>query len=163
MSHTLDYEFGSRAGRASSNALVNQSGEKAGVNGTTAPFGIKSRARLGRHDLVLRFSLFLESGDIFPDGDEHIVEFLELGFAADGTTVSRNDDCLVRRCRKVGGGSGDHSVDAAASRIVDERVDAIPIGIAGMQDVRLAKGRGNVAIGVRGRVRFQSDGGAVEL
>ena len=77
--------------------------------------------------------------------------------------MSGNDDCLVRRCRKVGVGSGDHSVDAAASRIVDERIDAIPIGIAGMQDVRLAKGHGDVAIGVRGRVTFQSDGGAVEL
>src|SRR6516162_6999676 len=156
-------KFGSRAGGASSDALVNQSGEKAGVYRTTAPFGIKSRARLGSYDLILRLSLFLESGDIFPDGDEHVVEFLELGFVADGTTMSRNDDCLVRRCRKVGIGSGDHSVDAATGRIVDERIDAIPIGIAGVQDVRLAKGDGYVAIGVRGRVTFQSDGGAVEL
>ena len=47
-----------RAGRASSHALINQSGEKVGVNGTTAHFGIKSRARLGSHDLIPRFSFF---------------------------------------------------------------------------------------------------------
>jgi hypothetical protein len=62
------------------------------------------------------FPLFLESGDIFPDGDEHIVEFLEFGVVADGTTISRNDDCLVRRCCKVGVGSGDHS-NAAISAL----------------------------------------------
>src|SRR6478672_907534 len=86
--------------RASSNALINQSSEKVGVNGTTAPFGIKSRARLGSHDLIPRFSFFLEGGDIFPDGDEHIAEFLELGFVADGTAMSRNDDSLVRCYRQ---------------------------------------------------------------
>jgi hypothetical protein len=34
----------------------------------------KSRPAWPPH-LIFRFSLFLESGDIFPDGDEHIVEF----------------------------------------------------------------------------------------
>src|SRR4029077_20235046 len=81
----LDYVIRfSRWSSVASNALINQSGKKVGVNRASAPLGIKSRARLGRHDFIPRFSFFLEGGDIFPDGDEHIAEFLELGFVADG-------------------------------------------------------------------------------
>ena len=80
-----------------------------------------------------------------------------------GCSVTWNDDCLICRYREVGVGRCNHAVDAAARRIVDERIDAVPIGIAGMQDVRLAKGDGDVAIGMRGSVTFQADVGAVEL
>ena len=45
--HSLSMLFGSRAGRASSNALISQSGEKAGVDRATAPFGIMLRRRRG--------------------------------------------------------------------------------------------------------------------
>src|SRR5260370_30750855 len=115
------------AGQAASNALINQSGEKAGVDRGIAPFGIKGCGRLGRHDLIPRSPFFLKDGDIFPDGDEHIAEFLELGFVADGMTVSWNDDCLIGRYRQVGVGSTDHSVDTATSLIFDGTRDALPI------------------------------------
>jgi hypothetical protein len=45
--------------------------------------------------------LFLEGGDSFADGSEHIAEFLELGFVADGASVTGNDHCLICRYRQV--------------------------------------------------------------
>ncbi|MGY4450944.1 hypothetical protein ACVWZR_005604 [Bradyrhizobium sp. i1.3.1] len=53
-------------------------------------------------------------------------------------------------------------VDAAAGRVVDERIDAVPEGIADMNDVGFCKSDGDVAIGMRGPVIFQVDRASIE-
>ena len=92
-----------------------------------------------------------------------LAEFFKLGFVADGPAVSGNDDRVVCRRREIGVGRCNHPVDAAAGRIVNERIDTVPIGIANMHDVGLGKGCGNIAVGVRGPVVLQADRRAIQL
>jgi hypothetical protein len=68
----------------------------------------------------------------------------------------------VRR-RKVSVRRRDHAVDAAARRIVDERIDTVPICVGRMQDIRFTKSDGNIAVSVSGAIIFQADGRAVKL
>ena len=68
-----------------------------------------------------------------------------------------NDDGLVRRRREVGVGRGDHAVNAAAGRMVDERIDPVPVCVADMHDVGLTKRDGDVAIGMGRTIILQRD------
>ena len=77
--------------------------------------------------------------------------------------MAGNDDRLVGRRREVRVGRRDHAVDAAAGRIVDERIDAVPERVADMNDVGLGERDRDIAVGMRRAVIFQSDGRAVEL
>src|SRR6266446_4853822 len=110
-----------------SHALVNQPGEEVGVDDEVAPLSVEGSGRLCCDRLVSRSSLPFERGHVLPDCDQHVAEFLEFASVADGLPVSWNDDGLVRRCRKVSVGCRDHAVDAAARRIVDERINTVPI------------------------------------
>src|SRR6478609_5782818 len=69
---------------------------------------------------------------------------------------------LVHR-RETSVACSDHPVDAAAGRIVDERIDAVPEHVGDMNDVGFCEGDGDIAVGVRGPVIFQADRGSVEL
>jgi hypothetical protein len=53
--------------------------------------------------------------------------------------MPRNDDRVVRRRRKVSVGCRNHAVNAAAGRIIDERIDTVPIRVGHMRDVRFTK------------------------
>jgi len=79
------------------------------------------------------------------------VELGELSFVADGT-VAGDDDGAVGDGGEVLRGSGDHSVDVASARVVDEGVEAVPPGIAAMEDVSFGEVDGEVGIGVGGLV-----------
>ena len=80
--------------------------------------------------------------------DQHVAEFLQLGAIADRLAMAGNDDRAVGRRRQVGVGRPDRAVDAAAGRIVDERIDAVPERVAGMHDVGLERSDRDVAVGV---------------
>ena len=57
---------------------------------------------------------------------------------------------------EIGFGRRDHAVDAAAGRIVDERIDAVPERVADVNDVGLGERDRDVAVGMRRAVIFQS-------
>jgi len=150
----------SRAGAL--NAFVDQPGEEAGVDDELPPFRIECRSRFGRDRLVTRPPLFFQRRDVVPDGNQHVAEFLELGLVADGLAVTWNDDGVVCRRRQIGVGRGDHSVDAAAGRIIDERINAVPESVTDVNDVGLGEGDGDVAVGMRRPIIFQGDRRAIE-
>jgi hypothetical protein len=77
--------------------------------------------------------------------------------------VARNDDGVVIRRSEIGVGRCDRAIDAAAGRIVDEGINAVPESIADVNDVGLRKRDGDVAVGMRGPVIFQTYRRAVEL
>jgi hypothetical protein len=58
--------------------------KKAGVDDEVAPLGIEGSGRLCRDGLVSRSSLLLESGNVLPDCDQHVAEFLEFGSIVKG-------------------------------------------------------------------------------
>src|SRR5450755_3959958 len=136
----------SRAGAL--NAFVDQPGEEAGVDDELPPFRIECRGRPGRDRLVTRPPLFFQRRDVVPDGNQHVAEFPELGLVADRLAVTWNDDGIVCRRRQIGVGRGDHSVDAAAGRIIDERINTVPESVPYVNDIGLGEGDGNVAVGM---------------
>ena len=71
--------------------------------------------------------------------------------------MTRDDKRLVCRCREIGVGRRDHSVNAAAGRIVDEWIDAVPVSVGNMNDVRFGKGDRDVAVGMGRSIVFQSE------
>src|SRR6478752_2893093 len=76
--------------------------------------------------------------------------------------MSGDDDRVLVNCREIGVARSDHPVDAAACRIVDERIDAVPEHIGDVNDVRVRKGYGDVAVRVRRSEIFQADRGSIE-
>jgi hypothetical protein len=57
----------------------------------------------------------------------------------------------------------DHPVDVSAGRVVDEGIDAVPVGVASVKDIRLGESDRYVTVGVRRIVMFQSERGIVQL
>jgi hypothetical protein len=51
----------------------------------------------------------------------------------------------------------------AAGRVVDERINAIPQGIAGVKDLRVSERDGDVTVGVSRPIMLQRERGAVEI
>src|ERR1700694_3740049 len=51
----------------------------------------------------------------------------------------------------------------AAGRVVDERINAIPQGIAGVKDLRVRERDGDVTVGVSRPIMLQRERGAVEI
>ena len=80
-----------------------------------------------------------------------------------GGPVARDDDGHVGRGRELASAARIDAVDAAAGRIVDERIDAVPVGVAGVQDVGFGELHGDVAVGVGGAIVLQRQRGAVQL
>src|SRR5215468_2806758 len=70
---------------------------------------------------------------------------------------------MVRDFGQVGVGGLDHSVNAAAGRVVDERVVTVPERISDVDDVGVGEVHIDVAVGVSGRVVFERDLLAVEI
>jgi hypothetical protein len=97
-----------------SDALVDQSCEVAWIDNEIAPLSVKCGGRFRRDGFVSRPSLLFERRHVFPDGCEHVAEFLELGSVAGRLTVAWNDNCVLCRRREIDVGCGDHPVDATA-------------------------------------------------
>ena len=70
--------------------------------------------------------------------------------------------CLAIRDSDIPFGSGDHSLDVPASRVIDERIDAVPVCIPAMYNIRLAEGDGYVGVCMCGTVKFQRERRAVQ-
>ena len=74
-----------------------------------------------------------------------------------------NHDCAFRDFGQIAFGGLDHSVNAAASRVVDERVVTVPERIGDVNDVGVGEVHIDVAVGVSWRVVFEHDPFAVEV
>src|SRR5580693_6965729 len=96
-----------------SNALENVSDEVFRAPKAVAPLCVCGGGRLGGHNFVDRFALFLEGGHSVAGANQQVAIKGELGFVAN-RTVPWDDNHIVRDFRQVGFGSADHPVDAAA-------------------------------------------------
>src|SRR5690349_24947576 len=105
--------------RARSDTFVDKPYKKGGIDDELPEPGVEGGARLGRHGLVARAPLLLERGDVVADGDEHVAEFAELTPGADGLAVAGDDDGVVVGRSEIGVRGRDHSVDAAAGRMIE--------------------------------------------
>src|SRR5262252_8455868 len=61
-----------------SEAGINQLGEKVAVDYEPAPLRVVVCSRLHGDNFVPRFSLFLQRGNLFANGDQHVAEFDQL-------------------------------------------------------------------------------------
>ena len=64
--------------------------------------------------------------------------------------MAGDDDRFVSHRSNAYFGGLDDPVDVSAGRIVDERIDAVPVGIAAMDNVRFGDRDGYIAVRVRG-------------
>src|SRR3954469_12528145 len=97
-----------------SNALVDQSGEEAGIDHELPPYRVERRCRLRRNGFIARSSLLLEAGGVVADPDEHVAKRLEFDFVADRFAMPGDDDCVLVHRREIGVACPNHPVDAAA-------------------------------------------------
>ena len=146
-----------------SDALVDQTREKLRRDDELAPCGVESRSRLGRNGLLDRASLLLELDDFLVDRNQHVAISQKLRLVADGLAVSGDNDGIVAHGGDVGFRRLDHAAfDAAAGRIVDEGIDAVPEGVTGMENIGLREGDEDVTVGMGGSIIPQLERGAIE-
>jgi hypothetical protein len=81
----------------------------------------------------------------------------------DWIAVAGNDDRFVSHSGNVCLGGLDHPVDISAGRVVDKRIDAVPVGIGAMKNVRFGDRDGYIAVRVRVTVIFEMNCGLIEL
>ncbi len=77
--------------------------------------------------------------------------------------MTRNHNCVVGRHSDVVFRRANGPVDAAASHIVDERIDAVPEGVTSLQDVSFGEIDRHVAIGVATLVMADQDRFTVQI
>src|SRR5215467_4576856 len=109
----------------------------------------------------------LERCNLLPDGNKHVAisdQFVPVahGVGTVWKVVAMYNDCLASSSGDVPLGGPDHSVDAAAGGMVDERINAVPIGVPAMEDVGLAEADRDVAVRVRGAIVLRIEGRAVD-
>ena len=153
----------SRRRSLDSDSLIDELGEEVGIDDELSPFRVIRCSGFRRYGLVGRPSQFLEHRDVLTNADEHVAVGLQLRSVADWITVARNDNCRVGRGGQVVVGSPDHPVDVTAGRIVDEGIDAVPEGVAGVKDIRVRKGHRDVAVGVGWPIVLQRELGAIDI
>ena len=149
--------------RPCSDALVNESGKEGRINHEVAELGVEGRRRFGRNRIITRTPLLFECGYIFADGDKHVPKLPELGFGADSFAMASDDNGVVGDRGEIGIGCRDHPVDAAARRIVDKWINAVPESVCHVDHIRFGKRHGDVAVGMRGPIMFKRDRQSVEL
>src|SRR5262249_26053118 len=135
-----------------SNALVYQASEQRGRYEELTPLSVERRGRLGPYRFFERTALLLQPRDVVVDRDQHIAIGRKFRSVAHRIAVTGNDDRLVGRSGEISFGCLYHSVDAAACRVVDEGIEAVPEGVTGVKNVGLGEGNRDVAVRMRGTV-----------
>jgi len=125
--------------------------------GFLAPLFVVGGGGFGGDGLLQGLALFFEFSDVIASADEHVTELGELGFVAD-RAVARDDDRAVGDGGEIFLGSGDHAVDVASAGVVDEGIEAVEPGVAGVEDVGFGEVDGEVGIGVGGLVVGELEG-----
>src|SRR3954451_5156151 len=120
---------------ARSNSLVCQPGEEGRLDDEIAPLGVGFGGRLGCAERFQRVPALFKAGDVCTNADQHVAKFAQLGSIADRLPVPWDDDGRVPGESQVGIGGSDRPVYASAGRVVDEGIDAVPEGIASVQNI----------------------------
>src|SRR5258708_26982901 len=76
--------------------------------------------------------------------------------------MTGDHDCSISRGSEICLGGLDHPLDVSTGRVVDEWIDAGPIRIAGMKNIRFRDGDGYIAVRMRATVIFEGKRGAIE-
>src|SRR5215813_15275220 len=84
-------------------------------------------------------------------------------FSAHRRAMTGNDEGLVRYGGNIRLSRLDHPVDAAAGRVVDKGIDAIPVRIPTMKNIGFSEADGDVAVRMCGPVILQSKFGTVQV
>src|SRR6267378_3615453 len=142
-------------------AFVNQFGKELAVNETSSPLRVISGSGLCHYYFIKGFALSFEGRNAIANGRKRIAVFGHFGLAAD-RTVSRNNNGLVRYHREICLRGLNHSIEASASRIVDEWVVSVPPSVAGVEDISFNKISRDIAIGVTRTVIFERNGRAIK-
>src|SRR6266481_7954107 len=116
-------------------AFVNQFRKELAVNEASPPLRVISSSGLCGQYFIKGFAFSFESSNAIANGHKRIAVHGHFGLAAD-RTVSRNNNGLVRYPRDVCLRGANHSIEASASRIIDERVVSVPPSVAGVEDIR---------------------------
>lgn len=135
-----------------SDPFINELRQEGRGDNELTPFLIKGSRWVRRDDFLERPLLPLQRANPVADRDEHIVVIPALRPAAYGTSVSGDNNCLVVCIRQDRFNRADRAIDASTGRVVDERIDAVPVDVAGMQHIRFRESDGNVTVGVRVRM-----------
>ena len=128
-----------------------------------APLRVEGCGWLCGHGLVARLSLPFRLATLSRTATSMSLHSLEFGFVADGLAVAGNDDRIVSHPGKIGLRGLDRPVDASARGIIDERIDAVPKRVAGMQDVCLREHDRDVTVRVGRPIMLKFDRLSVEL
>src|SRR5262249_12888560 len=97
------------------------------------------------------------------DRDQHLSVGRKLGPIAHWFAMPRDDDRLVRCCSEIGLRRPNHSFDASTGRIVDERINAVPVSITGVKNIRLTERGRYITVGTGWLIMFQRDCCAIQL
>src|SRR2546426_5781373 len=143
------------------NAFVNQFRKDLAASEKPSPLRVISSSGLCSHYFIKGFALSFESSNAIANGRKDIAVFDQLRFVPN-RAVARNDNCFVGNPRDVCLRGANHSIDASASRIIDEWVVSVPPSVAGMEDISFNKISRDIAIGVTGTVIFERNGSAIE-
>ena len=130
-------------------ALVDVADEGSGSR--AAELFVEGGSGLCGDGLVEGLAFLLELRDVVTDANQHLVIVGELGFGTD-RAVSGNDDGVGSSYVEVIFVCKDHAVDVAAGGVIDERIERVPEGVAGVEDVGLCEIDREVRIGVGGVV-----------
>src|SRR6266403_660324 len=142
-------------------AFIDQFGKELAVNEASSPLRVISGSGLCRHYFIKGFALSFQGRNAIANGRKRIAVFGHFGLAAD-RTVTRNNNGLVRYHREICLRGLDHSIEASASRIVDEWIVSVPPSVAGVEDISFNKTSRDIAIGVTRTVIFERNGSAIE-
>src|SRR5215831_4947715 len=111
---------------------------------------------------TISFALSLESCHFLASANQQVAIKDELGFVAN-RAVAWDDNHRVRDFRYIRLGSADHAVDAAARRIIDEGIVAVPERVTDVENIGVRKVNGDIAVGVGGGVVLEGNRRPIEL
>jgi len=97
------------------------------------------------------------------DSEKHVAIGRKLCLVAHRLAMTGDHDCSAGRGREICLGSFEHPFDVSAGRVIDERIDAIPVRIASMKNIRVQDGDGYIAVRMRGTVIFEGKCGAIQV
>src|SRR6516162_6809505 len=148
---------------AVSDALVHQAGEQRRRYDELTPLGVERGGRRGGNCLFERSPLLLELCDVLTDSDKHLAISRKLRFVAHRFPMTGNHDCTVSRDSEICISCLDHSFDVPASRVVDKRINTVPVRVGNVKNIRLGERDRNIAVRMRRTVMLESEGGPIQL
>src|SRR5262245_13371423 len=146
-----------------SNAVVDEPRKEIGGDDELAPLRVESNGWLCGNRVLERPPLLLELRDVAAYRHEHFAIFSQRCLVAYRLAMAGDDDRLVRYGGNIRLGRLDHPVDVSAGRVVDERIYAVPIGVAAMENIRFPDRDRQIAVGVRRTVIFEMKRRSIQL